>query len=74
MTLEEILSLLSKVRKRGAGYQACCPAHDDRNPSLSITEDDGRILLYCHAGCSIEEICEALDINLCDLFEDNDEY
>src|SRR5207247_914763 len=38
-----------------------CPAHDDRNPSLSITEgDDGRLLLLCHAGCSQEAVIEAV--------------
>jgi hypothetical protein len=34
-----------------------CPAHDDRAPSLSISEgDDGRTLLKCHAGCSTADI------------------
>ena len=41
-------------RRSGAGYSARCPAHDDSNPSLSITEgDDGRALINCQAGCAI---------------------
>ncbi len=38
-----------------------CPAHDDRLPSLSLANGhDGRLLLYCYAGCSFREIIQAL--------------
>ena len=31
---------------------ACCPVHDDRSPSLSISAGkDGKVLVRCHAGC-----------------------
>ena len=53
----------------GAGWQARCAGHDDRNASLSIsTGADGRILLKCHAGCSVESIVAALGLKLGDLF------
>ncbi len=40
---------------------AQCPAHKDRNPSLSIGEaDDGTVLVFCHAGCAFDEVLEAL--------------
>jgi 5S rRNA maturation endonuclease (ribonuclease M5) len=39
---------------------APCPAHEDRNPSLSIREIDGKVLLHCHAGCSQRDVIEAL--------------
>ncbi|WP_208433250.1 DUF7146 domain-containing protein [Bartonella taylorii] len=40
---------------------ACCPAHDDRLPSLSLANGhDGRLLLTCYAGCSFREIIQAL--------------
>ncbi len=49
-------------------WQCCCPAHDDRNPSLSIsTGIDGRALVYCHAACEAEAICEAVGLSLRDL-------
>src|SRR5439155_21619437 len=51
----------ARARKSGSGWVTLCPAHDDRNPSLSITEgDDGRLLLRCHAGCSQEAVIEAV--------------
>jgi putative DNA primase/helicase len=39
---------------------AKCPAHDDRNPSLSIRVDQGKVLLHCHAGCSQQNVIAAL--------------
>lgn len=60
--LEIVLSKLNKVRKIGSEFQACCPCHDDKHASLSITEDNGKLLMYCHAGCSFEKIIKALDL------------
>ncbi|MGJ8624234.1 MAG: DUF7146 domain-containing protein [Yoonia sp.] len=40
---------------------ACCPAHDDRSPSLSLADGcEGWLLLRCHAGCSFAEVTDAL--------------
>jgi len=39
---------------------ACCPAHQDRTPSLSVTQKNGRLLFYCHAGCSQGDVISAL--------------
>ena len=45
----------------GRSGVACCPAHDDRTPSLSLTDAaDGRLLLTCHAGCDFRDIIDAL--------------
>jgi hypothetical protein len=44
-------------------------AHGDRHPSLHISEGrDGRVLLKCFAGCTIESICAAAGLTLSDLF------
>jgi nicotinamidase-related amidase len=56
------------VRRNGAGWIARCPAHEDHNPSLSVHERDGKILLHCHAGCNVEAICAALGIEMRELF------
>jgi hypothetical protein len=56
-------------RKAGAGWCCKCPAHDDRNPSLSIRAgDDGRALVCCHAGCSVDAVCGAIGLRPADLF------
>jgi len=48
-------------RHSGKGFIACCPAHDDKHPSLSISESDsGKVLVKCFAGCSQEAVISAL--------------
>jgi putative DNA primase/helicase len=48
-------------RKAGGAWMARCPAHDDREPSLSIRDaDDGKVLVRCHAGCDQERVIAAL--------------
>ena len=70
--MSEILSRLDGVRdNRNGNYQARCPAHDDKSPSLSLKLcDDGRILVHCHAGCEVESVCDALGLTLGDLMPD----
>ncbi len=56
-------------KRSGKNYSARCPAHDDHNPSLSLSEgEDGKLLMHCHAGCKVENICDALEITTRDLF------
>ena len=53
---------------------ACCPAHEDKDPSLSIREGDERkVLLNCFAGCHIDDVVAALDLTMADLFAEADE-
>ena len=69
--LEKVLSRVPNHQRSGKGYKACCPAHDDRDPSLSISVgDDGRVLLKCFAGCRAETIVNALGLTMADLFSD----
>jgi hypothetical protein len=69
LTLEAVLDHFQKVQRNGAGYKALCPAHTDKNPSLSITEKHGQFLFYCHAnaGCTYEKILAAAGIKASDL-------
>lgn len=67
--LDHILSRLEKVRGRQGSYVACCPAHKDRSPSMTVRETpEGKILMHCFAGCSISEIAGAIGVDLSDLF------
>ncbi len=50
-------------------WSAQCPAHDDTHNSLSLAEDStGKVLLHCHAGCSLENIVSAVSLTVSDLF------
>lgn len=54
-------SALDKFRAIAADkYIACCPAHDDKSPSLSLTDLGDKVLFHCFAGCSQTEVMEAL--------------
>lgn len=68
--IESILAHLQRVRKRQVGqWSACCPAHEDKTPSLSVREtSDGAVLLHCFAGCTAAEIIAALGLEMADLF------
>ena len=61
--LERFLSRLEKVRASGGQHMACCPAHDDKNPSLRIRErEDGVVLFTCFAGCEPQSILDAIGL------------
>jgi len=67
--LELVVSRVGPVRPNGDGFFGRCPAHDDRKPSLAIRQGrKGQVLMHCHAGCSVEQVCTALDLRLADLF------
>jgi hypothetical protein len=69
--VDVILQRLEKVRKRGENWSARCPAHADRQPSLSVgVGTDGRVLLKCHAGCTVQDIVSALGLRITDLHPD----
>jgi DNA primase len=67
--IDALLDRLQKVRRAGKGFTACCPAHDDKSASLSLSEsDEGKILLHCFAGCSTASVLAAIGLSLADLF------
>ena len=68
--VEQLLGRLKGVTPSGAGWVACCPAHDDHRPSLGVdVATDGTILVKCRsAGCSTEAITRSLGVPLAALF------
>lgn len=71
MDIEEFVQRLQGVKGKGQDkYMACCPAHEDRDPSLSVTvSSSGKILVHCWAGCSALDVVQAMGLQLSDLFE-----
>ncbi len=70
MSADTLLSQLAGVKRTGINrWLACCPAHPDRHPSLNVRElDDGRVLVKCFAGCSVEEVLDAVGLEFDALF------
>ena len=60
--------MLDGVVGEGESFMAKCPAHDDRSPSMRVTYRDDRILLYCCAGCTAQDILDSLNLSWSDLF------
>ncbi|WP_156135369.1 DUF7146 domain-containing protein [Novosphingobium malaysiense] len=44
----------------GTKGMACCPAHDDRTPSLGVSLGRQAILFHCFAGCDQQSVLAAL--------------
>jgi hypothetical protein len=66
--VEVLLGRLEGVRRTGANsWVARCPAHDDRNPSLSVSVKEGRVLIHCFAGCSPDAVLGAVGLTWKDL-------
>lgn len=67
--LEKLLPLLKNVQDHGDYRTARCPAHDDHQNSLSVKETtDQTLLVKCHAGCKLPEICYSVGLTVSDLF------
>ncbi|WP_336274159.1 hypothetical protein [Vreelandella indica] len=73
-----MLARFDKVRENGPGrWLACCPAHQDRSPSLAIRETpDGTLLMKCFAECPTADVLAAVGLELKDLFpqRERDDY
>jgi putative DNA primase/helicase len=68
--VEVLLGRLEGVRRAGpSSWMARCPAHPDRNPSLSVSVKEGKLLLHCFAGCPAEAVLNAVGLSWRDLWE-----
>lgn len=66
--LDALLRAGCTPKRHGEACSARCPAHDDRDPSISIgIGTDARVLLHYHAGCPTEAIVGTLGMAMRDL-------
>ena len=69
MHLNEIINVFQGAKSIGQNsFQVKCPAHRDDKASLTVTEEDNKILMHCHAGCDTANILSAVGLTEKDLF------
>ncbi len=67
---ERLVDLLEAVKQtKQDQWLGRCPSHDDGNPSLSVTANNGRALVHCFAGCDARDVVAALGLGMADLFD-----
>lgn len=71
--LAYVLTKLEGVRRIANGYEALCPAHEDDNPSLTVSWSDragesGGVVLRCHRGCDTADVIAAAGLEWKDLY------
>jgi 5S rRNA maturation endonuclease (ribonuclease M5) len=73
--LDLFLSKLDGVRQHGGYWMARCPAHDDREASLSIARGTEQPVIFkCHAGCERDTILDALGLTLADISKPREQH
>lgn len=61
LNAEAIAKGLDKGVKTATGWAACCPAHNDKSPSLTIADgNSGFPVVHCHGGCTQDEVIAKL--------------
>lgn len=76
LPIDKLLPKLDKVKAIKSTmdnlnhWQALCPSHGDKTPSLVITELlDGTVLIKCWSGCTAQEVVQSIGLGLKDLFK-----
>jgi hypothetical protein len=72
--IDLVLGKLDGVRQRGGYWMARCPAHEDREASLSVARGTEQPAVFkCHAGCERDAILDALGLTLADVSKPREE-
>ena len=75
MNVNLLLDRLDKVRQsRPDRWISCCPAHEDKSPSLQISDIGDRILIHCFAGCGAIDVLESIGLDFGAICPDNPDY
>jgi len=68
MSAQILITRLTGVRNTGPDrWVAKCPAHEDRSPSLSLPDREGRVLLHCFGGCGRGAVLGAVGLRFSDI-------
>lgn len=72
MRIEAFLAHLERVKQTGpTTWEARCPAHDDKTPSLTVGIGRSQpIVVKCFSGCSGEDIAMAVGLEMRDLCQE----
>lgn len=71
--VERVLSALHVQGWTGTTGTARCPAHNDKTASVVVSlGEKNNLVLFCHAGCPPEAVCQAAGLQLKDLFDPQD--
>ena len=71
MTFDEIVSRFTVKSRKTGSVQCLCPAHRDKEASLTISQGKKGTVLHCHAGCDTAAVLEAVGLQIKDLYEDD---
>ena len=71
---EQNLRHFKVVSRHGSKAKCVCPAHADKEASLSIEKGQKCTLFYCHAGCSTDDVLRAAGLDLKATFYEEREY
>lgn len=71
MTFDEIISRFEVKEKYRDSVKCICPAHADKEASLSISRGEKGTVLHCHADCKTADILEKVGLQMKDLFDDS---
>ena len=74
MKLDELVERFEGAKRSGHGYTVRCPVHDDRTASLTIHEEEDKLLLHCQAGCNTEDVIAAVGVQWRDLWTKARDY
>ncbi|MGJ0485119.1 MAG: CHC2 zinc finger domain-containing protein [Methylomicrobium sp.] len=73
--IEKFTSRLEGVKRTGPGrYIAKCPSHNDKSPSLTVAEREGKIIFHCFAGCDPADVLAAVGLAFADLYPERPDY
>ncbi|MGM9936133.1 MAG: phage/plasmid primase, P4 family, partial [Candidatus Ornithomonoglobus sp.] len=68
ISLRDIAGRFDGVHWRGKNqFQCSCPCHADNEPSMTITEENNKVLIHCHAGCKTADILQAVGLTFADI-------